>query len=145
MFFAMIGCSKPITSKADMFEVGSNELKNIKANQAFQITGYLKNNSNQKWNISHGSDMLTYEIYDNNGTVVRQDHGILFRNDIGYLRELEPETEYRNNGEDQRSKEYYEFKIDKPGKYTIKTTAQFQISNEEFEISSVELNEFIVK
>lgn len=145
MLFSMIGCSKAIVPNADMFEAGNDELINIKANQSFQITGYLKNNSKQEWNISYGADMFTYEIYDKDGNIVKQDYEMLFVNSIGYSSEIKPKTEYRDNGEDQRSKEYYEFNIDKPGKYTIMTTVKFRINDEEFQITSEELNEFIVE
>ncbi|WP_168122418.1 hypothetical protein [Paenibacillus sp. HB172176] len=143
------GCSKEINPNANMFEVGSDKLKSVKVSQSFQITGFLKNNSNQKWNISHGAGMFTYEIYDGDGNLVKQDHNILYRDDIGYLDELKPKTEYRNNGEEHRSKEYYEFKIDKPGVYKIKTRAIFWVRNGEetdkFDLSSSNLNEFEVK
>lgn len=145
----MIGCSKEFNPHANMFEVGSDELKSIKTNQPFQINGFVRNNSNQKWNISHGAGMFTYEIYDADGNLVKQNNDFLFRNDIGYLSELESKTEYRNNGEEQRSKEYYEFKIAKPGKYKVKTKVEFQVRNgdatEEFDLSSSEINEFEVK
>jgi len=149
LFSIVTGCSEEINPNENLFEVGSDELKSIKTNQPFQITGFVKNNSKQKWDISHGAGMFTYEIYDSDGNLVEQDNDFLYRNDIGYLDELKPKTEYRNNGEEQRSKEYYEFKINKPGVYKIKTEAKFQVRNgeeiEEFYVSSGELNEFAVK
>jgi hypothetical protein len=128
--FFLIGCtqSKP---NEKMFEVGIDDINDIKLNQEFEITGYLKNNSKYKWGINHGSGMFTYEIFDSEGNPVRQENNILFRNDVGYLHEIKPKDIYRNNGQDQRSKEYYEFVIDKPGNYTVKSKAEFWIQNEE--------------
>jgi len=38
---------------------------------------------------------------------------------------------YRSNGENQRSKEFYEFTIDKPGTYRVKAVAKFRIEQEQ--------------
>lgn len=132
-----------------MFDVGSDELKIIEINQAFQITGYLKNNSNHKWNISHDASIFTYVIYDGTGNIVQQDNEFLLKDDIAYWGELKPKSQYRNNGEEHRSKEYYTFRISKPGTYMIETRARFQIKNEEkfekLELSSNRLTALIVK
>ncbi|RED66319.1 hypothetical protein DFP95_101818 [Cohnella lupini] len=113
-----------------MFEVGIDELPDIHVNQKFEISGFIKNNSNISWEISHGSGMFTYEIFDKEGKAVKQEQNILFRNDIGYALKMESNGIYRNNGLDQRSKEFYEFVIKKPGKYTVKSKAEFRIKNE---------------
>lgn len=131
------------------FEVGNDELKNIQVNEPFQITGYLRNISNQNLEISYGAGLFTYEIYDSDGKIVQRKDGMLFKNDIGYVAEVKSKAEYRDNGEGQRSKEYYEFKINELGTYRLKTKAEFRIKNEEeykgFEIISDDLYEFIVK
>jgi hypothetical protein len=75
--------------------------------------------------------MFTYEIYDSKGKSVLQENKLLFRNDIGYLHQLKPEILYKNNGHDQRSKEYYQFVIKEPGNYTVKSKAEFQLQSED--------------
>jgi hypothetical protein len=149
LLFIVTACSKETTPDEKMFEVGSDDLTNIQASQPFQISGYIKNKSKHKWDISHGADIFTYEIYDSDGNLVKQEYDMLFTNSIGYLSELKPKTEFRNNYEEHRSKEYYEFQIEKPGTYKVKTIATFRIENGdervEFVLSSNELNEFIVK
>lgn len=148
LFIMMIGCSTKMSPDASTFEVGNDELLNININQPFQINGYIKNKSNQNWKITHDASIFTYEIYDADGNLIKPQSNLLFRDDIGLLAEINPRSEYRNNGEGYRSKEYYEYMIDKPGKYKIKTSAKFQIrhveASEEFNLSS-SLYEFVVK
>ncbi|OBR65187.1 hypothetical protein A7K91_00465 [Paenibacillus oryzae] len=149
LLFIVTACSKETAPDEKMFEVGSDDLTNIQASQPFQINGYVKNKSNHKWDISHGADIFTYEIYDSEGNLVKQDYDMLFTNSIGYVSELKPKAEFRNNYEEQRNKEYYEFQIEKPGTYKVKTIATYRIENGdekvEFVLSSSELNEFVVK
>ncbi|CAM3153348.1 hypothetical protein PASE110613_17880 [Paenibacillus sediminis] len=131
-----------------MFEVGIDELADIKVNHKFEITGFIKNNSVFSWEISHGSGMFTYEIFDKEGNAVKQENKILFRNDIGYVTKMKSNDIYRNNGIGQRSKEFYEFVIKKPGKYKVISKAEFQIKNEDKEIQEFitsKAYEFIVK
>ncbi len=149
LLFIVTACSKETTPDEKMFEVGSDDLTNIQASQPFQISGYIKNRSNHKWDISHGAGIFTYEIYDSDGNLVKQDYDMLFTNSIGYVSELKPKMEFRNNYEEHRNKEFYEFQIEKPGTYKVKTIATFRIENGdeqvEFVLSSNELNEFVVK
>jgi len=134
----MSGCTNNRISENN-FQVGIDEIKNVKANEVFEINGYLKNKSNRTMNISHGSDMFTYEVYDEDGNPVPPNRTILYRNDVGYSMEIKPNEEYRNNGEGQRSIEYYQFLIQKPGNYEVKTNVEFwnmKEKNHQINISS---------
>ena len=144
-----VGCTKDNEPKGNMFEIGVKELTNVQVNRPFEIVGYLKNNSKHSWEITHGSGIFSYEVIDENENPVPQEKGILFRNDVGYFKELEPKEIYSHNGEGQRSKGFYEFTIKKPGKYKVKVNAEFRIEykgNEyDFKLTSNELHEFTVK
>lgn len=78
--------------------------------------------------MSHSAGIFTYEIYDEEGTLVSQNQKMLFRDDIGYIAKLEPNESYRQNGEEHRSKEYYQFIITNPGRYKVKAKAEFKVS-----------------
>lgn len=110
---------------------------------------HLINNSNQTWEISHGAGMFTYEIYDDKGKIVQQEFDMRYRNDVGYSAKLQSKEVYNNNGEENRSKEYYEFQINSPGTYYIKTKAEFRMKNKEkyvgFEIVSKEPSQITVE
>lgn len=109
---------------------------------------HLKNNSKQTLNISHGSGMFTYEVYDEDGVKIFPNNSILFRNDIGYTVEIKSNAEYRDNGEGQRSDEYYQFVIQKPGTYKVKANVEFWVESkgnkEQINLSS-DLVQFIVE
>ncbi|SCY87244.1 hypothetical protein SAMN05720606_11119 [Paenibacillus polysaccharolyticus] len=113
-----------------IFQVGVDEIANIKVNKPFQIVGYLKNSSNRSVEISHGSGMFSYEIYNEDGERILPNGNVLLEHAIGYQVELQPGEEYRNNGQDQRSKEYYEFVIHQPGNYKVKTNVEFMMNND---------------
>lgn len=125
----LVGCSNSVKPDASMFEVGIEELQGIRANEPFTITGYLKNNSKHSWEISLGAGMFTYEIVDMEGNPVKRESDMLFQNDIGYLVQIKPNEVYKDNGEEQRSEEFYTFVIDKPGRYKVRTNVEFQIEH----------------
>lgn len=125
----LVGCSNSVKPDASMFEVGIEELQGIRANEPFIITGYLKNNWKHSWEISHGAGMFTYEIVDMEGNPVKRESDMLFQNDIGYLVQIKPNEVYKDNGEEQRSEEFYTFVIDKPGRYKVRTNVEFQIEH----------------
>jgi len=126
---SLAACNKPIPNKS-MFEAGIEELNNIQVNESFEINGYIINKSKNSWQISHGAGMFTYEILDDVGNHIFQQDGILFTNDIGYLIKLKSGEMYRNNGEEHRSKKFYEFTINKAGNYKVRTTVKFGVKNE---------------
>ncbi|MBY0202438.1 hypothetical protein [Paenibacillus cucumis (ex Kampfer et al. 2016)] len=131
-----------------IFQVEVDEIENVKVNETFQIVGYLKNSSKKAVEISHGSGMFSYEIYNEAGERILPDATVLLEHAIGYQVELRPGEEYRNNGQDQRSKEYYEFVIQQPGNYKVKTHVEFMMNNDgkQKKISlSSEFNEFKVQ
>lgn len=130
-FLLLLGCSSTTKPNENMFEVGIDELIDIKVNQKFIITGHLKNKSKYAWGITHGSGMFTYEILDSEGELVQQESKVLFRNDIGYYHEIKPKEVYRHNGQDQRSREFYEFVIKKSGEYTVRSKVEFWIQTED--------------
>jgi len=139
-------CTNNNTSE-NIFQVGIDEIKNVKVNEAFEIKGYLRNNSKQTMNISHGSGMFTYEVYDEDGNQIIPNSTILFQNDVGYSVKINSNEEYRNNGDGQRSIEYFQFLIQKPGNYKVKTNVEFRIideKNHQINISS-DLIEFTVE
>lgn len=113
-----------------IFQVGVDEIANTKVNKTFQIVGYLKNSSKKTVEISHGSGMFSYEIYNEAGERILPDATVLLEHAIGYQVEIRPGEEYRNNGQDQRSKEYYEFVIQQPGNYKVKTHVEFMMNND---------------
>ncbi|WP_434752328.1 hypothetical protein [Paenibacillus amylolyticus] len=113
-----------------IFQVGLDEIENVRVNETFQIVGYLKNSSKKTVEISHGSGMFSYEIYNEDGERILPNATVLLENAIGYQVEIRPGEEYRNNGQDQRSKEYYEFVIPQPGNYKVKTNVEFMMDND---------------
>ncbi|MCM3131222.1 hypothetical protein M3629_00395 [Paenibacillus polysaccharolyticus] len=113
-----------------IFQVGVDEFANIKVNKPFQIVGYLKNSSNRSVEISHGSGMFSYEIYNEDGERILPNVNVLLEHAIGYQVEIRSGEEYRNNGQKQRSKEYYEFVIHQPGNYKVKTNVEFMMNND---------------
>ncbi|MDP9701576.1 hypothetical protein J2T16_004518 [Paenibacillus intestini] len=113
-----------------IFQVEVDEIENVKVNETFQIVGFLKNSSKNTVEISHGSGMFSYEIYNEAGERILPDETVLLEHAIGYQVELQPGEEYRNNGQDQRSKEYYEFVIHQPGNYKVKTHVEFMLNND---------------
>lgn len=155
--FIFIGISAACTPKAEpepdesMFRVGIDHLTAVQVNEPFVIRGYLDNISKYPWEILHGAGIFTYKIFDEAGNAVPREDipEFLFRNDIGYLRTLKPNESYRNNGEEQRSKEFYEFRIPTPGRYKVQVQAEFRITREQdavdFVIIADELHEFMVE
>ena len=109
------------------------EITNIQVNQPFKINGFIKNTSNRTWQLAHGAEMFTYEIFDDEGKLVPNLENFLFKNDIGFVKELKPGEIYRYNGEEHRSKEYYEFTINKAGNYKARTTVNFRAANEKID------------
>ncbi|MGO4530364.1 hypothetical protein AB4Z30_14880 [Paenibacillus sp. 2TAF8] len=113
-----------------IFQVGIDEIEDVKVNEVFQIVGYLKNSSSRSVEISHGSGMFSYEIYDEDGERILPNGNVLLEHAIGYQVEIRSGEEYRNNGQEQRSKEYYEFVIHEPGNYKVKMHVEFMMNNE---------------
>jgi hypothetical protein len=70
------------------------------------------------------------EIYNEAGERILPKATMLLEHAIGYQVELRTGEEYRNNGQDQRSKEYYEFVIHQPGNYKVKTNVEFMMNND---------------
>jgi hypothetical protein len=72
----LAGCqskSDPTMPKATMFSVNVDVPDDLKVTEPFLLNGALVNNSNQSWEIQHGADMFTYDVYDMNGDLVLQD------------------------------------------------------------------------
>lgn len=108
-------------------------------NKPFVISGYLENVSERTWQIMHGAGMFTYEVVDDKGQPIPQDNRILFHNDMGSIKELLPNDQYRENGEEHRSRAYYEFTISEPGRYEVRVTADFRLAKQDGIYSEVTL------
>ncbi|MGF6355789.1 hypothetical protein ABIE27_003704 [Paenibacillus sp. 4624] len=132
LFLILTACSasNEIDPSDSIIQVGVDEITNVKVNETFQIVGYLNNSSNKTVEISHGSGMFSYEIYNEAGERILPKATMLLEHAIGYQVELRTGEEYRNNGQDQRSKEYYEFVIHQPGNYKVKTHVEFMMNND---------------
>nr|WP_154982838.1 hypothetical protein [Paenibacillus xylanexedens] len=132
LFLILPACSasNEIDPHNSIFQVGVDDIANIKVNETFQFVGYLKNPSKKAVEISHGSGLFSYEIYNEAGERILPNATVLLEHAIGYQVELQPGEEYRNNGQDQRSKEYYEFVIHQPGNYKVKTNVEFMMNND---------------
>ncbi len=134
LFLILPACSPNNEKEKDppdsIFQVGVVEIENVKVNKLFQIVGYLKNSSNRSVEISHGSGMFSYEIYNEDGERILPNGNVLLEHAIGYQVEIRSGEEYRNNGQKQRSKEYYEFVIHQPGNYKVKTNVEFMMNND---------------
>ena len=126
------GCRNNVelVSHESIFQAGIDKIEQVKANEAFEVNGFIKNNSKRTIEISHGSGMFTYEIYSEDGDRIFPNGTTLFINDIGYMVELKSGEEYRNNGEGQRSKEFYEFAIKEPGDYKVKMQVELWLKYE---------------
>lgn len=147
--FVITGCAKQQFPTEDDFLVEMDSIPEIQHNQSFAFTASLTNTSRRAWKISHGADMFTYEIIDSEGSVVYPENGIMFINSIGYGHTLQPKATYRNNGDEQRSKAYYEYIIKEPGTYTVRSKVQFQVESNgdrsEFITLESEPKHFVVK
>ncbi|MCP1135291.1 hypothetical protein NKT34_18485 [Paenibacillus polysaccharolyticus] len=132
LFLILPACSASNEKDASdsIFQVGIDEIENVKVNKPFQIVGYLKNSSKKTVEISHGSGMFSYEIYNEAGERILPNGNVLLEHAIGYQVEIRSGEEYRNNGQKQRSKEYYEFVIHQPGNYKVKTNVEFMMNND---------------
>lgn len=132
LFLILPACSPSNEKDASdsIFQVGVDDIANIKFNETFQFVGYLKNSSKKAVEISHGSGMFSYEIYNEEGERILPNGNVLLEHAIGYQVELRPGEVYRNNGQDQRSKEYYQFVIHQPGNYKVKTNVEFMMNND---------------
>ncbi|MFC5987784.1 hypothetical protein [Marinicrinis lubricantis] len=118
--------SHGVDTNQNPFTIRIDVLSEIKVNQPFNVVGTLKNNTNAPIRISYGANLFTYQIMDQEGKPIEQDAEILLAvNDIGFETELEPGTAFRYNGEDHRSKAYYEFTMSEPGTYRVRATATF--------------------
>lgn len=125
----LVSCNQS-AHKPNDYEVIIDDLGAIFVAQAFQPQAVLKNNTDHTLEITHGADIFTYEIYDNEDVLVEQENLILVQNDIGYNVKLEANQSYKNNGEGHRSKEYYQFILNTPGQYRLKAKAVFYVNHE---------------
>lgn len=124
----LVNCNdQKVVPNKEMFSVGIDELTDIKVDQPFTINGFLKNESKYSFKINHGADMFRYQVYDENGNPIPREGGMSFVNAVGWVIDLKSQEDYRNNGEEQRSNELYEFSIFKAGKYKATVTAKFTI------------------
>lgn len=134
-----VSAEEHVPIEAANLEVGVDLPGNISANEAFVISGFLSNLSGNTLSITHGASLFTYELEDASGASVKPQIDFLFRNDIGYSAEIKPDESYRDNGEEHRSKEYYEFVLTEPGEYSVRAKAHFHVEGSDGKRVEIEL------
>lgn len=145
----LVGCQSNPTAKN--FSVTVAAPKELKADELFIVTGTLVNHSDNPWDVLHGADMFTYDVFDSNGDRVSQGiEPLMFEGNvvrivdsIGFTKSLQPQEQYSNDGEGHVSPKNNEY-ILPAGNYTIVSKAKFRIKHEgignEFEIESEPLS-----
>jgi len=149
----LVGCQsdQKSTPVANNFSLHVDAPEDLQAGELFIITGTLVNQSDNTWDIQHGAAMFTYDVFDSNGDEVSQGiEPLMFEsnvvriiNDIGFIKSLQPQEQYSNDGEDHVSPKNNKY-ILPTGNYTIVSKAKFRIPYDgtgyEFEIESEPLS-----
>jgi hypothetical protein len=141
IIIALAGCQSDTETipKAKMFSIKVNTPKDLQADKLFIVNGTLVNNSNRSWEVEHGADMFTYDVYDMKGELVLQDVKERRVNLIGFLVTLKPNDSYSNDGEGHVFPKINELKL-QAGSYKIVSKAKFRIKHDfkyyDFEIQS---------
>lgn len=122
-----------------MFSIKVDTPKNLQSNKLFVVNSSLINNSNSSWEVEHGADMITYDVYDMKGELVLQDVKERSVNAIGIRVTLQPNDSYSYDGEEHVSPKYNELAL-QAGSYEIVSKAKFRIKHDgkefDFEIES---------
>jgi hypothetical protein len=116
----MVGCQSntEVEPKAKMFSIKAHTPNNLQANEVFVVNSSLINNSNSSWEIEHGADMFTYEVYDMKGKLVQQDVKERFVDAIGYVTTLNPNDSYSYDEGEHVSPKYNELLLQE-GSYEV--------------------------
>lgn len=153
VIMTLVGCSNSTvtTPDAGMFNIIVDTSTDLQAGESILLTGKLVNHSDSSWELEHGADMFTYDVYDSNGNRVSQSveplmvEGNIVRmvNSIGFMKSLQPMEQYSNDGEGHVYPKNNEY-ILPAGNYTIVSKAKFRIKHDgtgyEFEIESEPLS-----
>lgn len=141
MIITIVGCRSDAETipEANMFSINVDVPKGLQADELFVVKGTLINNSDSSWEIEHGADMFTYDVYKINGERVLQGVGLRVVNDIGFMMSLKPDETYSNDGEGHVHPKNNEFTLP-AGNYEFVSKAEFRIKHGdkyyEFEIKS---------
>ncbi|MCZ6911107.1 MAG: hypothetical protein O7C56_09720 [Rickettsia endosymbiont of Ixodes persulcatus] len=111
-----------------MFSIEITIPEELAAERSFDVKGFLINTSNKSWNISHGADMFTYSLYNDDEELVPRKEKMIAVNDIGIGTILKPNSKYNYDGEDHVSVKLYELTVKEPGEYKIVGEAKFRIN-----------------
>lgn len=137
----IVGCQSDTETipEAKMFSINVEAPKDLQAVKPFVVNGTLVNNSDSSWEVEHGADMFTYDVYDMKGELVLQDVEERVVNGIGIVITLNPDDSYRYDGEGHVFPKYNELTL-QAGSYKIVSKAKFRIKhggkNNDFEIES---------
>ena len=141
ILITLVGCQSDTETipKAKMFSIKVDTPKDLQADKLFVVNGALVNNSNSSWEVEHGADMFTYDVYDMKGELVLQDVKQRGVNAIGFMIALKPNDSYSYDGEGHVFPKYNELTL-QAGNYEIVSKAKFRIKHEgknyDFEIES---------
>lgn len=144
IIITLVGCRSDAETipEANMFSIHVEAPKAVQADELFVVEGTLINNSDSSWELHHGADMFTYDLYDINGERVLQDVGLRVVNDIGFMMTLKPDETYSNDGEGHVNPKNNEFTLP-AGNYELVSKAIFRIKHRakyyDFEIESAHL------
>ncbi|MEV5026657.1 hypothetical protein [Paenibacillus sp. LPE1-1-1.1] len=147
IIITLVGCQSDIETipKAKMFSIKVDTPKDLQADKLFIVNGALVNNSNSSWELEHGADMFTYDVYDMKGELVLQDVKERFVTGIGRGITLNPNGSYSHDGEGHVFPKYNELTL-QAGSYEIVSKAKFRVKhggkNYDFEIESTP---FVIK
>lgn len=141
----LVGCQSD--PKAKNFSVTVAAPEDLRTGELFILTSTLVNHSDNPWDVQHGADMFTYDVFDSNSDRVPQGiepliidvNEVRGVDSIGFTKTLEPKEQFSYNGEEHVHPNNNEY-ILPAGSYTIVSTAKFRIKQDgidyEFEIES---------
>ncbi|MBD3922957.1 hypothetical protein H8B09_29890 [Paenibacillus sp. PR3] len=109
-----------------MFKVRFEIPPSIKAGQTFEANAFITNESNKSWDISHGVDLFTFAIKDENGQLVNQKDTVLVIA-LGIASTILPDKPY--SYVDPNSDRFRMLTLSEPGHYSITAKAKFRIKD----------------
>lgn len=128
IIITLVGCQSDTETipKAKMFSIKVDTPKDLQADKLIIVNGALVNNSNSSWEVEHGADMFTYDVYDIEGELVLQDVKQRTVNGIGFRITLKPNDSYSYDGEEHVFPKYNELTL-QAGSYEIVSKAKFRV------------------
>lgn len=123
--------------KAAIFSINVDAAENVQAGKPFIVKGTLVNNSKRTWELQHGADMFTYDVYNRKGKLVL--HDIVRIDAIGIVGTLKPNEGYSYDGEGHVHPKMNELTL-QAGSFEIVSIAKFRIKHDgkvfDFDIES---------